>query len=242
MTSLEMNNETALENAQPTLNGSHILTLAQSSSPWPSLLESNGARISLIEIGGASMEFINSNEVDLILIDLEEQNPLAYDTVLAIQKTGQSLPIIALLENEDESISNLIPCLPRQGKSSMIIADILDAIGHNSQITSLTRLNEIYKGNETIVRSALSVIKTNLESEINNYIKAVLSRSVSEIMYAAHRVRPIASLLGVLTLETELRQIEENAISLTSKDLHACAMNSIRVLRRIQREMNHLYS
>ena len=240
MTSLEMNENAIAERTEPSLKGTQILILSDGISHWPSFLQSVGASITHADFGSAAIEFINTNEVDLVLIDLKNHSPLALDTIVAFQKTGQTLPMIALLESEDLTLANLIPCLPRQGKTDLVLADINELLGQTIDITSMTRLNEIYKGNETIVRSALGVIKSNLESEINNYIKAVLSRSVSEIMYAAHRVRPIASLLGVSTLDADLRHIEENAVTLNSKDLNAFSLNSIRVLRRVQREVNRL--
>ncbi|MBI1265968.1 MAG: hypothetical protein GC193_00920 [Cryomorphaceae bacterium] len=240
MTSLEMNDSAVARRTDPNLKGSQILILTEGTSHWPSILQNAGANIAQIYLGMFNRDFINKNEVDLVVVVSENPSHLALECVLAIQKTGQTLPIIALLEHEYPPLLRLIPCVPRQGKTDLVLADISELLGHSTEITSMSRLNEIYRGNETIVQSALGVIKSNLESEIGNYLQAVLSRSVSEIMYAAHRVRPIASLLGVTTLDAELRHIEENAISLNSSDLNAVSLNSIRRLRRVQREVNRL--
>lgn len=242
MTTIEMNENEVARSIDHELKGIHILFLSDVSSEWISMLQKNGSTINHQPIGSSILEIISTNEVDLLIFESTEHNPLAIETVYAIQKSGQSIPMIALLENEDPQLNGIIPCLPRDGKPELILSDMHDALGRSIQITSMTRLQEIYKGNESIVRSALSVIKSNLENEITNYIAAVFSRSVSEIMYAAHRVRPIASLLGVNQLDGDLRYIEENAITLNSKELHALSLNSIRMLRKVQREVNTLYT
>lgn len=197
-----------------TLTNVTIIIVSNQLPFWIANVERKGANTILVSTFQEALIHINCRYIDLIIIEGDD----AESTQLPEIET----PIIYTSNQTD------------------IGEQLMDVIDGDGSSVSTLKLNAMYRGNEQLTMAALNVIRTNFNNEITNFEGAIFEKNKAEIKFCAHRVRPITSLLGASDVEDSLFWIEENAHQDNDAQLIKEALNSIRNLKQIQREVMRL--
>lgn len=198
------------------------------------ILKNYGADIIEASNGEEATRIVQSQEPDLILMDIQMPVMNGYEASKKIRKDGYTMPIIALTanavrgENEKCIKAGMNDYMAKPFKEEellRILANCLDAEQNQTNKNlnkeniqkmdhsyfDLTSLHEISQGDEGFINKMLELFTEQAALTMSEIKVAYENNQMEQVKKIAHRIKPSIDSLGIHLLQEDIREIEKNA-------------------------------
>lgn len=196
------------------------------------ILENYGPALFEAKDGNEAIEKVALLQPDLVLMDLQMPVLNGLDATIAIRKTGNNLPIIALTanaikgENDKCFASGMNDFVPKPFKEEDLLKVIARWLGKESSITKkqieldiaiteeneclydLTNLKTISNGNEAFIKKMLHIFCDQTPQMVIDMLAAYDLRDFEKMGSLAHKIKPSIDNLAINSLKQIVRDIE----------------------------------
>lgn len=195
------------------------------------ILHNYGAAAIEATNGEDAVQKVETDHIDLVLMDIQMPVLNGYDATKAIRKNNSSLPILALTANAIKGEQE--KCLAA-GMNDYIIkpfneGDFLKKIAYwvyhplqismsgikqsmimqNQVLYNLSALNEISRGNKEFVKKMISLFCNQAPDLVVQIKDAAQAGDLTKMGAAAHKLKPSIDNLGIENLKPTIREIEK---------------------------------
>lgn len=212
------------------------------------LLEEKGFVVTLANNGKEAVEFVDSSEFDIVLMDMQMPVMDGYSAMKEIRSRGDEkskIPIVALTAHtSQEEIDKCINAGAHKYLSKPYTPDALYEVLNVLMIPSESQnidsnpiiIQEIMNyefllnyvgGSERLAQKILTKIEAEIPNDVINLLEAVTSRDWSAIGALAHKVKPNVQMLGNQGLYDSLVALEQDAKAEKSVDSFAGRVTGI---------------
>lgn len=190
------------------------------------LLLNDGYQVLSAWNGKEAIEIYQSNDIDLILMDLHMPEMDGYETTRFIrnemQKPKSGVPIIALTaaaikgEKEKcfaEGMNDYIskPFKPEEFYKKInhfIRHETAEEIGHVYKHINLSYLEDISEGNIDLIKDLVEIFKSQVPEFVENMKKHNENKEYADLGAIAHRAKSSVAMMGITELEMEMKNLE----------------------------------
>lgn len=193
------------------------------------LLEQCGATVAQANDGKEAVDYLESNNADLILMDVRMPVMDGIEATRQIRANQHtSIPIIALTANavkgeqdkclaagmndyltkpfeEENLISTIATWLCKQVSFAKLNAEEQEI---TENLYSIEKINLIGRGNPAFIKKMISLFDREATNAIDELKKAYAIKDVKTINATSHRLKPSIDNLVIKLLQTEVRELE----------------------------------
>ncbi len=193
------------------------------------LLEQYGATVAQANDGKEAVDYLESNNADLILMDVRMPVMDGIEATRQIRANQHtSIPIIALTANavkgeqdkclaagmndyltkpfeEENLISTIATWLGKQVSFAKLNAEEQEI---TENLYSIEKINLIGRGNPAFIKKMASLFERESTNAIDELKKAYAIKDVKTINATSHRLKPSIDNLVIKLLQTEVRELE----------------------------------
>lgn len=196
------------------------------------VLNNYGATIVEAANGQQAIDILNTQSVDLVLMDIQMPVLDGFETTQYIRNTMQSkIPVIALTANairgenekcfaagmddflskpfkEDEFVSTISRWLGKE--VSITVAPVQEQSGNG--LYKLDMLEKISRGNEAFVSKMIDLFIQQTPVAVKEIKEAYESGDFTKVKSVAHKMKPSIDNMEIASLVSDIRQIEALAL------------------------------
>lgn len=226
------------------------------------ILKNYGADIIEASNGEEATKIVQSEEPDIILMDIQMPVMNGYEASKIIRRDGYAMPIIALTANavrgesekclnagmndymakpfkEEELLRILANCLAveKYQKNKHLNKENIQEMDHS--YFDLTSLNEISHGDEEFINKMLELFTEQAALTIAEIKVAYENNQMEQVKKIAHRIKPSIDSLGIRLLKEDIREIEKSADVYGQSDkLYRLIEKVENILTKVIKEIN----
>ncbi len=215
------------------------------------LLEQYGATVAQANDGKEAVDFLESNNADLILMDVRMPVMDGIEATRQIRANQHiNIPIIALTANavkgeQDKCLvagmndyltkpfdeENLISTIATWLGKQVSFANLkIDEQTITENLYSIEKINLIGRGNPVFTSKMLSLFEREATNAIDELKKAYAIKDVKTINATSHRLKPSIDNLVIKSLQTDVRELEAFDPTQTSWDTAQLLINKFETI------------
>ncbi|BAU54883.1 Autoinducer 2 sensor kinase/phosphatase LuxQ [Mucilaginibacter gotjawali] len=195
------------------------------------ILENYGATVLMAENGEKSIEMIDLESPDVVLMDIQMPVMNGFETAKAIRASGNTIPIIALTAaaikgerekcfqsgmndyitkpfKEEELLKLIERCLHGENFHMIETESVTEPGATHEALYDLSMLRDISRGNEAFVAKMIDVFCEQTPPLIEEMIKAYTDGNYEQMGSLAHKIKPSIDNLKIESLKQVVRDIE----------------------------------